>query len=56
MKSKHIAASILMMAVGLVAMTSTIFRASQPSNETKEKIYVLPLVEDMPTVANPLQF
>lgn len=56
MKPKYLAASILLMAFGLVAMTSTTFHANQPSKEIKETVYILPLVEDMPTTANPLQF
>jgi hypothetical protein len=36
--------------IGLVAAIET------PRKPKREKIYVLPRVEDMPTVANPLQF
>ena len=55
MKPKHIAASFLGMIVGLAVLVS--FHANQPVESKKQdKIYVLPLVEDMPSAPNPLQF
>jgi hypothetical protein len=56
MKPKNLAASIILMAIGLVGITSTTLRTNKPSREGGDKKYVLPFVEDMPKVANPLQF
>ena len=41
--------------VGLALVASGAFYANQPSKAGKDRIHVLPLVEEMAT-ANPLQF
>ena len=44
------------MMVVLSAFVAVISAIESPSKPKGEKIYVLPLVEDMPRTANPLQF
>jgi len=40
----------------LSVLVAVITAVEIPRKPKREKIYVLPRVEDMPTVANPLQF
>lgn len=57
LQPKYIAASLLGLIVGLAFVASSNFSANQPSKvEKQDKIYVLPLVEEMPRNPNPLQF
>jgi hypothetical protein len=44
------------MMVVLSAFVAVISAIESPSKPKREKVYVLPRVEDMPVVANPLQF
>ena len=44
------------MMVVLSAFVAVISAIESPSKPKREKIYTMPRVEDMPTVANPLQF
>ena len=44
------------MMVVLSAFVAVISAIESPRKPKREKVYVLPRVEDMPTVANPLQF
>ena len=44
------------MMVVLSAFVAVISAIESPIKPKREKVYVLPRVEDMPTVANPLQF
>jgi len=48
-------AAMMVSLSAFVAVISAIEAPHQPKKEG-ETIYVLPLVEDMPAVANPLQF
>lgn len=52
---KYIALSLLGLIVGLTLVASVTLSTNHPDKEDQDKIYVLPLVEEMPT-ANPLQF
>lgn len=47
----------LALVVALVGFLSTIVAIEAPRKpQSKDKAYILPRVEDMPKVANPLQF
>ena len=58
MKPKHSAALLILM-FGWIALVLGLheYAVQNPKGEVKpEKVYVLPLVEDMATNPNPLQF
>jgi hypothetical protein len=44
------------MMVVLSAFVAVISAIESPRKPKREKVYIMPRVEDMPTVANPLQF
>lgn len=44
------------MMVALSAFVALVTAIESPSKPKREKVYTMPRVEDMPTVANPLQF